>query len=52
MCQIIFIGLFVAGLALSCSIAMIRERNRHKLFPDNGIVWNTAIQERLEKKSR
>lgn len=40
----------IACLAILAAIGtwmLVAEKRRHSLFPDDGIVWNTAIEKRL-----
>ena len=40
----------VVCLAILAAIGtrmLVAEKRRHSLFPDDGIVWNTAIEKRM-----
>jgi len=39
--------LAIALLAAIGTWMLVSEKRRHSLFPDDGIVWNTAIEKRL-----
>ena len=50
MAEIIFVAITLAVLAIIAAHLVVKEKRRHSLFPDDGIVWNTAIEKRLRKE--
>ena len=45
--EIIWAGITLAVMAVIGTWLLIAEKRRHSLFPDDGIVWNTAIDRRM-----
>ena len=45
--RIIGAFLCLAILAAIGTAMLVSEKKRHSLFPDDGIVWNTAIEKRM-----
>lgn len=52
MVEIIFSGIAIAVLSAIGILMTVSEKRRHSLFPDDGIVWNEAIRQRMEKEAK
>lgn len=50
--QIIGVGITLAIMSVIGTRMLINEKRRNSLFPDDGIVWNTEIQKRLEREGK
>lgn len=50
MMEIIFAGIFLAVMGVIATVMIVREDRRYRLVKDDGFVWNTEIQKRLEAK--
>ena len=50
--EIIWAGITLAVTAVIGTWLLIAEKRRHSLFPDDGIVWNTAIERRLHGEDK
>jgi len=51
MTEIICAGIFLAVMAVIAAVLIIREDRKYKLVKDDGFVWNTTIQKRLEEEN-
>lgn len=45
-------GLFIAGLSFIAVGMLVSDKKKHSLAEDDGIVWNTAIEKRMEQESK
>jgi len=52
MSEVIAIAITLAVMAIITVVRIIRERKRRSLSKDDGFVWNTTIEKRLEEENK
>ena len=51
MAEVICIALVLAIMALICAAMIAKDKKRKSLAEDDGIVWNTQIEKRMDGKN-
>lgn len=52
MSEVIAIAVTLAVMAVIVTVRIIKEKRRHSLSKDDGFVWNTTIEKRLEENKK